>query len=69
MIIVLNIKAVDQAILSVDEDRTVLRRLKRLQMNMVRTIILPSLTAVIKTTKPYQNVQSVEKWASSLLMG
>ena len=69
MIIVSNIKAVDQAILSVDEDRTVCATLEKIANEYGKTMIWPLPTAVIKTTTPYQNAQSVKKWASPSLTG
>ena len=64
MIIVSNIKAVDQAILSLDEDRPVCATLEKLPMSMAKAMSWPSPTAAIKTTTPYQNAQSVKKRAS-----
>ena len=67
MIIVSNIKSVDQAILFVDEDRTVCVTLEKIAKDYGQDYDLAN--SGDKTTTPYQNVQSVKKQASPSSMG
>ena len=63
MIIVSNIKSVDQAILSVDEDRTVCATLEKIANDYGQDYDLAFANGGDQTMIPYQSAQFAKKWA------
>lgn len=68
MTIVSNIRAVDKAILSVDEDRTVCATLKRFRRSMEVNMSFRLPTVAIRITILFLNVQFAKKWEFHSLM-